>query len=289
MDPQSLLDSNSSPHHFQEFQEKEGRVESGATRIKRIVTTSWDEGSPYDQQVARLLASRKLTGTFYIPVKGYHKSCRRDLADLHMLDGQRFEIGAFGIAHQDLCACDSKQLPLEIERCKARLEDDLGKAVSMFAYPRGRTNRRVITTLRSAGYKGARTTSLSARGFSFDPFRMPISAHVYPYSRSEYLRTVGQTLDVRRAWMYASRYRRASNWVEFAKVIFDSVLRSGGIWHLYGRSQEIEELRLWDGLREVLDYAANRPGVLYVANGSLVNLQEAKFVGAESYATTPAV
>ncbi len=286
MDSHSRIDSNASLRHFQE---KDERADSGITKIKRVVTTSWDEGSPYDLQVARLLASRKLTGTFYIPVKGHHKSCRRDLADLHSLDGQRFEIGAFGIAHQDLCACDSKQLALEVERCKARLENDLGEQISMFAYPRGRTNRRVIASLKSAGYKGARTTSLLARGFSFDPFRMPISAHVFPYSRAEYLRTLGQTLDIRRAWTYAARYRRASNWVEFAKAIFDSVLRTGGIWHLYGHSQEIEELRLWDGLREVLDYVANRPGVLYVANGSLVNLREAKFVGAESFATRPAV
>ncbi len=286
MNSHSLIDPDSSLHHFQE---KDGHVDLGAARIKRIVTTSWDEGSPFDTQVAKLLASRKLGGTFYIPVKGHHKSCRKDLADLHMLDGQRFEIGAFGVAHQDLCACDPKQLTLEVERCKARLEDDLGKQVYMFAYPRGRTNRRVIASLKSAGYKGARTTALLARGFSFDPFRIPISAHVFPYSRAEYVRTLGRTLDIRRAWVYAARYRRAANWVEFAKVIFDSVLRKGGIWHLYGRSQEIEELRLWDGLREVLDYVANRPGVLYVANGSLVYLRESKFVGAESYATTPAV
>ncbi len=286
MDFRNLIATDNALHHLQE---EERPARWSTTKVTRIVTTSWDGGSPYDLEVAKMLAARRLLGTFYIPVKGHHKTTRMDVADLHALDRQRFEIGAFGVAHQNLCSCDSKQLTLEVERCKARLEDDLGKQVFMFAYPRGKTNRQVIASLKNAGYKGARTTALFTRGLSFDPFRMPISARVFPHSRSTYLRTIGHTLDIRRAWMYAAQFRRARNWVELATLIFDSVLRTGGIWHLYGQSREIEELRLWEGLREVLDYVAHRPGVLYVANGSLVNLRAAKFVGAESYATTPAV
>jgi peptidoglycan/xylan/chitin deacetylase (PgdA/CDA1 family) len=286
LDFRNLIDTN---NPLQVMQEADGHARWGPTRNPRIVTTSWDGGSQYDLEVAKMLEARRLSGTFYIPVKGHHKSSRMDVADLRALDGLRVEIGAFGVAHQDLCSCDSKQLSLEVERCKARLEDDLGKQVSMFAYPQGRTNRRVIASLKNAGYKGARTTALFTRGLSFDPYRMPISVRVFPHSRSEYLRTLRHTLDIRRALMYAAQFRRARNWVELAKLIFDSVERTGGIWHLCGHSREIDELRLWEGLREVLDYVAQRPGVLYVANGSLVNLLAAKFTGDESYATTPAV
>jgi hypothetical protein len=63
-----------------------------------------------------------------------------------------------------------------------------------------------------------------------------------------------------------------------AKAIFDSVLQNGGLWHLYGHSWEIDELRLWDGLEEVLNHVSNRPGVLYFANGPVVNLRVAKSV-----------
>jgi peptidoglycan-N-acetylglucosamine deacetylase len=283
---QNLIDPRTSQDHWQE---ERRYARSGTTKIDRIVTTSWDSGSPHDLVVASMLAARKLGGTFYVPVKGHHKSCRMDLDSLHMLDEQKFEVGALGVAHQDLCSCDSKQLVLEIEQCKARLEDDLGKQVSMFAYPQGRTNRRVIACLKGAGYRGARTTALLGCGLRFDPFRLPISLRVYPYLRPDYFRTLAKTLDLRRAWMYAAKYHRASNWIELAKLIFDSVHRRGGIWHLYGHSRDIEELRLWEGLREVLDYVANRPGVLYVANGPLVNLRATKFAGVESYVARPAV
>jgi hypothetical protein len=80
--------------------------------------------------------------------------------------------------------------------------------------------------------------------------------------------------------MYATHLRCADNWVEFAKLIFDAVLRRGGLWHLFGHSWEIEELKLWDGLTEILDYVANRPGVLYLANGPIVNLQLNKYSAA---------
>ena len=87
---------------------------------------------------------------------------------------------------------------------------------------------------------------------------------------------------MRRTWAYATHFRCAENWVELAKILFDSVLRNGGLWHLYGHSWEIEELRLWDSLKEVLDYVSNRHGVLYLANGPVVNLRADKCLGAES-------
>ena len=48
----------------------------GKMPLTRIVTTSWDDGDPSDLRVAELLAARKLPGTFYIPVKGHHRSSR---------------------------------------------------------------------------------------------------------------------------------------------------------------------------------------------------------------------
>ena len=249
---------------------------SGKTPLVRIVTTSWDDGDPADLRVAELLAARKLPGTFYIPVKGHHQSSRMNAAEMLELDGQGFEIGAHGVSHPNLPECSPQQLIVEVEGSKKRLEDDLGKTVSMFAYPRGRHNRKVIASLQHAGYAGARTTAMLARELKFDPFRMPTSVHVFPHSRLEYFRNLARVWDFRRAWAYATHFRDAKNWVELAKILFDSIQCSGGIWHLYGHSWEIEELRLWDGLTEVLDYVAHRSGVSYIPNGAAVQMRRDK-------------
>ena len=197
------------------------------------------------------------------------------------LASQGFEIGAHGVSHPNLPECDEKQLIVEVESCKKSLEDDLGKSVSMFAYPRGRHNSKVIASLKQAAYAGARTTAMLARELKFDPFRMPTSVHVFPHSRLDYFRNLARVWDLRRTWAYATHFRCAENWIELAKILFDSVLQSGGLWHLYGHSWEIDELRLWGGLKEVLDHVSNRPGVLYLANGPVVKLRTDKCLEAE--------
>ena len=252
----------------------------GGTPLTRIVTTSWDDGDPLDIRVAELLAPRNLPGTFYIPVKGHHKSNRMGFTEMLALDSQGFEIGAHGVSHPNLPQCDAEQLIVEVESCKKHLEDYLGKPVSMFAYPRGRHNNKVIASLKQAGYTGARTTAMLAHHLAFSPFRMPTSVHVFPHSRLDYLRNLARECDLRRTWAYATHLRQVGNWVELAKYLFDSVLRDGGLWHLYGHSWEIEELRLWNGLKEVLDYVANRPGVTYMSNCAAVGLRTNDLAGA---------
>jgi peptidoglycan/xylan/chitin deacetylase (PgdA/CDA1 family) len=261
--------------------------------LTRIVTTSWDDGDPFDLRMAEWLAAREIPGTFYIPVKGHvqghHRTCRMSLAEMLELNSQGFEIGAHGVSHPNLPECDEQQLIVEVESCKKRLEDDLGNGVSMFAYPRGRHNKKVIAAVKKAGYAGARTTAMLGSQLIFDPFRMPTSVHVYPHTRLEYVRNLARAWELGRAWMCATHLRCASNWVELAKLLFDSVLRSGGIWHLYGHSWEIEELRLWGGLQEVLDYVAKRPGVTYVSNGAAVQMRTSQLAGVTcaAPATTP--
>ena len=245
--------------------------------FRKVVTTSWDDGDPFDLRVAEMLAARKLSGTFYIPAKRHQRACRMNLCQMLALSSQRFEIGAHSVTHANLSHCNDLQLMVEVESCKKRLEDDLGKEVSMFAYPGGRHNHRVIASLKQAGYSGARTTAMMGRHLSFDPFRMPTSLHVFPHTRFEYFRNLARAWDLRRAWVYATHLRCARDWVELAKLLFDSVLRDGGIWHLYGHSWEIEEMGLWNKLQDVLDYVAQRPDVDYVTNGGALPLRAVEF------------
>lgn len=237
-----------------------------------IVTTSWDDGDPCDLEIARMLADRKLSGTFYIPVRGHHRYTRMDRADMLALASQGFEIGAHGVSRSNLRHCDAEQLAVEVEISKKRLEEDLAKGVSMFAYPNGCYNANVIACVRRAGYTGARTTAMLARELAFDPYRMPTSVQAFPHSKLDYLKNIATSSDYRHAWGYLARLSRASHWVSLAMHMFDTVMDNGGVWHLYGHSWEINDFKLWDDLRVVLDYVANRPGALYLPNSEVVRL-----------------
>ncbi len=237
----------------------------------RVVTTSWDDGDPKDLRVAQLLADFGLCGTFYVPIKGHHKPGRIDLVDVKLLASGGFEIGAHGVSLPNLTRCRSDELAEEVGSCKLRLEEILGKEVPMFAYPQGRYSRDVIASLKRAGYAGARTTRMLARDLPFDPFKMPTSVHVFPHTRSDYIRNLIRAFYNEGAWEYVARFTCARSWVELAKLIFDSVLQKGGIWHLYGHSWLITELRLWDSLAEVLSYVSGREGVLYLTNGQILS------------------
>ena len=142
----------------------------------------------------------------------------------------------------------------------------------MFAYPNGRHNSNVIASVRGAGFVGARTTAMLARELIFDPFRTPTSVQAFPHSRLDYLKNFLTSGDFRRNWNHLTRLPRACHWVHLAMHLFDSVASSGGVWHLYGHSWEINDFKLWEELRVVLDYVSNRPGVLYLPNSGVVRL-----------------
>jgi len=245
------------------------------TGLPRIVTTSWDDGDALDLRVARMLADRKLPATFYIPVKGHHGSERMSRADMLALGSCGFEIGAHGISHPNLPECEPLQLAVEVEGSKKRLEDDLGKQVKVFAYPRGKHNRSVMAAVGRAGFIGARTTAMLARGLTFDPLRMPTSVQAFPHSRAGYARNLASARNIARAWKYRTLLWHTVDWVDLARHLFDTVLECGGVWHLYGHSWEIDKLNLWEELGVVLDFVSKRPGVSYLANGEVAELRAA--------------
>ena len=237
-----------------------------------IVTTSWDDGPVADLRMAELLAAHGLPATFYVPIKGHHASERISSSDLRAIAMMDFEIGAHGVSHPDLTLCTPAGLKFEVEASGQQLEDELGLAVRMFAYPQGRLNKRVLSAVECAGYCGARTTRMLARGIYFDPFQMPTSVQAYPHSTPAYLRNLVRSFSIVRTAEYLSRLQQSRNWVQLAKALFDAVMHKGGIWHLYGHSWEVEEMQLWNGLEEIFSYVAQRPGVLYLSNSKVLSL-----------------
>ncbi len=238
----------------------------------KIVTTSWDDGDPADLKVASLLCARRLPGTFYVPMKGYRGRPTMKAADLRSLSAEGFEIGAHSVSHRTLPVLPEAEIENEVRASKETLESILRREVPMFCYPRGRYNQQVVDRIKSAGYRGARTTRMLSIESSFSRFEMPTSLQVYPHTKWTYVRNIVKARKPGRLWHYLSRFRDAKNWVELGKELFDRVLEDGGVWHLYGHSWEIEELGLWTGLAELLDYVRGRDGVQYASNSETLAL-----------------
>lgn len=237
---------------------------------RAVVTTSWDDGERYDLRLAELLRSRNIAATFYVPVMPYLGRPSLSHNDLRGLSDEGFEIGAHGFSHKHLWKLSAEELESEVTPCKPFLEDVLGAEVSMFCYPRGRYDSNAIRALEKAGYRGGRTVQMLATEIDFQPFEMPTTIQVAPTPRSSYMKNFARSHKIRRLPTLLSNMQVLGDWFELGKALFDSVLECGGIWHLYGHSQEIEQLGLWEKLEEILDYVCHRENVIYLTNGSLI-------------------
>jgi peptidoglycan-N-acetylglucosamine deacetylase len=102
---------------------------------------------------------------------------------------------------------------------------------------------------------------------------MPTTVQAYPHRSAAYLRNLGRAANLSGLFRYTAQLSHLRNWVELGKELFDQVLRRGGIWHLYGHSWEIDELDLWNDLREMLDYISNRQDVTYATNTQLLSVR----------------
>ncbi len=232
-----------------------------------IVTTSWDDGHPCDLRLAEALAKSGLPATFYVPLFGENGKPVLGSAALRSFVNQGFEIGAHTVTHQVLPALDNEKLTSEVCGSKQLMQDQLGEEVRMFCYPRGRYDSRVIGRGEQSGFLGARTTRMFSQSLKFGRFEMPTSLQAFPHPPLNYLKNLGKRRDLPGLARYFSKYAKCKDWVDMGKIMFDDVLRDGGIWHIYGHSWELEEFGLWDGLQELFSYVADRPGVIYATNG----------------------
>jgi peptidoglycan-N-acetylglucosamine deacetylase len=235
----------------------------------RIVTTSWDDGDQRDVRLAELLRSRKISGTFYIPIQPYRKPALSP-AQLRDLALEGFEIGAHTVSHKHLWKLSEKELAEEINPCKPLLEDILGSEVRMFCYPRGRYDSRAIRAVKQAGYAGARTVRLLATDLQFRPFEMPTTVQAATTSRRSYFKNAVRARSLDSLQVCFAEMEKLGDWLELSKRLFDAVLERGGIWHLWGHSWEIDELGLWNDLEKLLDYVSQRDSITYLSNGNLI-------------------
>jgi peptidoglycan/xylan/chitin deacetylase (PgdA/CDA1 family) len=236
-------------------------------RIKRIVTTSWDDGHQMDEKLASLLLNYGLKGTFYIAKNLLEDSGSASL--VKQLD-KNFEIGAHTLSHPDLTSIPMKDVVNEIKSSKEWLEELLNHKIEMFSYPNGRFNSQVVETVRQAGFMGARTLDFET-SFPKNPFILGVGCQASNGS---------PLLRLKASLKSGISLKSLVYWRSNAKLLFDHVLKNGGIWHLWGHSWEIEKNGDWRKLEDTLVYVSNREGVAYLTNGQLLKLMQTHMAGA---------
>jgi peptidoglycan/xylan/chitin deacetylase (PgdA/CDA1 family) len=198
-----------------------------------VVTTSWDDGHPSDHRVAELLEKHGLNGTFYVPCsnsEGRPVMSSGEIAEL----GQRFEIGGHTRDHINLTEVTPQV------------------AASQIAYVRGRHNRIVRALVDKAGFRYARTIKNLMSAPGTDRLQVPTTTQFFAHTPATYLRNYisgGPTLQ--RAALLVAVLRENELAERCAKAAV-ACARSGGYFHLWGHSWELDEFNLWSELDRFL-------------------------------------
>lgn len=224
-----------------------------------------------------MLARHGLPATFYIP-RNNSRPVLSD-ADVRALS-HAFEIGGHTIGHRDLNTLSPEQSHAEIAGCRQSLEQITGKPCRSFCFPLGHFRRTHVDQVRDAGFHGARTVELMSlarpRPRHGLPL-MPTTVQAVPARMGAFVRNSVKRFRPANLLRYA--LTRDSDWVATMESILAHALQTGGVFHLWGHSWELEELSQWHNLDRALSILAQcRKSARCVTNGELWNLARTEAV-----------
>jgi len=235
-----------------------------------IVTTSWDDGHPLDFRVAELLNKYDLPGTFYVPLENPERPVMTR-SQIKQLAEAGFEIGGHTLTHTTLTAISLTQAEQEILGCKRILQDCVGEAIQMFCYPGGHYNKILLDKVQKAGYIGARTAARFQTALPSNFYRIMTTQQAFSFPIKKNLLHLLRTCNGRALHWYILSARLECNWVELSIGLFRKALETGGVWHLWGHSWEIDSTKQWEALEEIFKAVANQRNILYLTNSQFIN------------------
>jgi glycosyltransferase involved in cell wall biosynthesis/peptidoglycan/xylan/chitin deacetylase (PgdA/CDA1 family) len=247
----------------------ERAIEMSHVQKTFLVTTSWDDGHPLDQRVAELLAKYGLPGTFYVPRSGQRPVM--NASQIRELSAN-FEIGGHTLDHIMLDRLSDSEVNAQLAGSREWIEQSTGKTCRVFCFPGGKFRNRQLPLVRQAGYQAARTVELlsTASPRCIDGLCLiPTTVQVFPHGPFAYARNA-----LKRLSPAALRWPRGSflsrDWAALAKDLFFQTLNSGGVFHIWGHSWEIEEQGQWENLEMFLmTMCQSRAQVRGVTNSEL--------------------
>lgn len=231
---------------------------------KLIITTSWDDGHELDERLAALLEKYNLKGTFYIPISNSEQPVMNTALMKEI--GKNHDIGGHTVNHIYLNTLGKEDAKYEVSKCKVMLEEILGNKVEAFCYPGGKYSQRDIDLVNEAGFLFGRTTRLLRTTLNTESKLMDTSVQAYNHSKvvlvahclkNNYLSPIIQNLFF---------LKGDKNFQKLIEDMIERLSNTGGVFHLWGHSWEIEQNGLWQELESVFKIISNRKNVDYLDN-----------------------
>jgi len=227
-------------------------------QTKIFVMSSWDDVTRLDLKLCELLEIYKLKGTFFVVNNWIGKEISRGelqhISEIH-------ELGAHTLNHVDLTQVAMEVAEKEISESKRLLENLVGKPVTSFAYPKGHYTKAHMIMVRNAKYLCARTTKPFYVKTTGNPYELNVTIWTHPHR----LRDIkGMFRLFKLSPNLVVSPLRIKKWNELGKEIFDVLLESGGVFHVFGHAWQVEEIDGWRKLEDLLAHIALRKNVNYV-------------------------
>ncbi len=223
-----------------------------------VLTTSWDDGHPLDLRLAELLGRYDCPSTFYVPNSNLEGLPVLSASEIRELLSMGFEIGSHTLDHCYLTSVEPLVAAAQINNGKRLLEDIIGQSVDGFCYPGGRYAPEHVNMVRSAGFAYARTTENFRLDSGMDPFRIPVTIQCYSHTRIVYMRNFANYGGWGTRWRPVRTFVGRGTFLARLKRGLDLAYESGGVFHLWGHSWELERMNLWSTLDAFLQYAVAR-------------------------------
>ncbi len=236
--------------------------------MRKLITTSWDDGHPNDFKLAELLAKYNLPATFYIPKTNPEQVV---MPEDHIVQlARQFEIGGHTLNHVRLYAnLKPGLIGAEVGGCYLWLKDLLGQAPVSFCFPGGVASVAAVRSAYQSGFQVLRTTELLSTAFTSGGQLFPTSLQVYQHPPQAYVKNL----------LKRHQYKSLLWWLgngaptDLFKLIdiqLDDIAKNGGCFHLWGHSWEIEACQLWHKLELVFQRISGAGEFNYVANKDMV-------------------
>lgn len=234
-----------------------------------VMTTSWDDGHPLDWRVADLLAKYCLAGTFYVP-----RTSQRAVMDrLRIRElSKSFEIGAHTLDHIPIDRLCDATASAQLFGSREWIEELTGRTCAVFCFPGGKFKTRQLRLVRQAGFRAARTVELLsvARPFRVSGlYVIPTTIQIFPHGLCAYARNAAKRLFAAQ-FVNLQAAIQSKGWISLAEEMLKRAIESGGVFHVWGHSWEIEEQGGWKNLEVLLKMMSSCRGrSLSVTNGEL--------------------
>lgn len=237
---------------------------------KFYITTSWDDGALEDLKLAELLRKYEIPATFYIPIKNPERKVLNASQIKHL--SKRFEIGGHTYSHFNLTKLSITEAEKEIVLGKRELENIIGKPVTSFAYPYGAYNDPVKQLVGLSGFSLARSVNYLSTSID-DKLATSTTVHAYNHH---------PLINIRNSLRLMNPYKLKymfNKWDETALSLLEYCKSSGGVFHLWGHSWEIEKYGQWGKLEQLLKHIRiTHHKATFVKNSGLIDhLQDDKY------------